>query len=195
MMKTLCATLFGASALFGLSACSYQQTLDNMVSPARQGEIIQTAQNLCGNLDALQSQFDPTIWTQVNPNFRAQVQARCPTEPNVTWQVTNYEFSTSASVGAATDRTEAAAVVAGDADGPWTQVDLNFQQSGNAPAMIMNMNIERFETRPESLTGVEAWDSVRYYVLAGVLLVVLLPILLIVWIIRRRRRRRQGLNG
>jgi hypothetical protein len=172
-----------------LSGCTFQGALDAMVEPDRQAEIIRIAQTLCRTPHALQSQFAPELWTQSQPLF-AQVPGQCPTEANTIWQLTTYNFNTSAATGAATDRRETALVVAGDADGPWTEVQLNFQQLGNAPQQIIGWNAVRISTRPASLTFIDSYDQIRWWAMGGVALALTALVAVLLWF--RRRRRVQG---
>lgn len=176
-----------------LSGCSFQQTLDQMVSTARQAEIVRTAQALCADPAALQTQMEQSLWAQSQPLF-PQLPTQCPETANVAWRLTDYRFNTSVSTGTATDRRETAIVIAGNDAGPWSQVQLNFAQAGTAPAQIIGWNVTRTATRPPSLTFIDNWDNVRAYVAIGILLVSALIIGLIVWFVRRRRRKGRGLT-
>lgn len=180
-------TLLVATAT--LTGCTFQGALDTLVEPARQAELIRTAQMLCRTPQTLQAQFAPELWTQSQPLF-AQLPGQCPVEANTVWQLTTYNFNTSAATGTPTDRREFALIVAGDADGPWSEIQLNFQQLGDAQQQIVGWNAARVTTRPASLEFIENYDQIRWWALGGIALALTALIAALLWF--RRRRRAQG---
>jgi hypothetical protein len=180
-------------ALTTLSGCTFQGALDAMVEPDRQAELIRTAQTLCRTPQALQPQFAPDLWAQSQPMF-AGLPGQCPTDANVIWQLTTYNFNTSANVGAPTDRREYALVVAGDADGPWSEIQLNFQQTGDGPQQIIGWNAARITTRPASLAFIDSYDQIRWWGLGGVALALAALVTALLWFRRRRKAQGKGWN-
>jgi hypothetical protein len=185
-LRGMIGTLAGATFLSG---CTFQGALDAMVDPDRQADIIQTAQTLCREPQSLQPQFAPDFWAQ-SPPMIAQVRLQCPTEPGAAWQLTNYNFNTSADRGAPTDRREFVRVVAGDADGPWSEIQLNFQQLGDSPRQIIGWNVARTTTRPASLAFIDSYDQIRWWASGGAALFLIALLATLSWF--RRRRRTQG---
>lgn len=152
-----------------LAGCSFQGALDAMVEPERQAEIIRTAQAQCRA-----------------PRYRPA----CPTDANVVWQLANYHFNSSAMNGGPTERRESALVVAGDDDGPWTEVQLNFEQIGDVPPRLLNATVTRAATRPASLAFIDSYDSISWWGLGGTGVALTLLIAALLWV--RKRRKAQG---
>ncbi len=188
-IRTISLAVAGAVTLHG---CTFQGALDAMVDPGRQAEFIRTAQILCRTPDALRSQFAPDLWVQSQPLF-AQLPQQCPAESaesGVNWQLTTYNFNTSANAGAPTDRREYALVVAGDADGPWSEIQLNFQQIGDAAPQIIGWNAARIATRPVSLGYIDSYDQIRWWGMGAAALALTALVAALAWL--RRRRRTKG---
>jgi hypothetical protein len=175
-------------AIMLLAGCSFQQTLNAMVDEERQAALIQTAQTLCSNPAALRDQFSSELWAQSEPLF-PQLPSQCPPHGGFAWRLTTFQFNSAADVGGDSSRREYAVIVAGGDSPPWTEVELNYESRNGGPLQIVGWNAQRLETRPPSLTFIDNWEKVRFWIAIGVVLVVLLISGLIFWLVRRRRQR------
>jgi hypothetical protein len=185
---TLRSILTALVAALLLGGCSFQATLDAMVDRERQQQIISTAQTLCGaNPGSLLPQMHPDLQQQ-SVALLPQIASQCPTT-QTQWQLTTFQFNAN-SDASGSSRTESAVVVAGGDAGPWTQVDLSYQQLNGGPAQIISWNVAAVQQKPESLAAIAIWDSVRIWIMAGALLFFGAIIALIIWLVRRSRRKR-----
>lgn len=174
-----------------LAGCTFQSSLDAMVAPERQAALIQTAQALCRNPQSLQHRFAPQVFAERQPDF-ARLQGQCPAEGEADWQLVTYSFNTSQTVGGHADRRESVAVVAGGAEGPWSEVRLNFQQLQGGAPLIIGWDVVRSTTRPASLAFIDSYDQLRWWGLGGVAGSFAALAAALLWFARRRRAQGKG---
>jgi LPXTG-motif cell wall-anchored protein len=175
------------------AACSFQQALDRLVSPERQAELVRIAQTLCRDPQSLQNRFAPGVFERSLPVF-ADRASLCPSETNVRWRVTNYNFNTASDINGRVDRRDSVLVVAGDQDGPWTEIQLNFQRLDDATPLIISWHIGRMTTRPPALAFIDGWEASRKWLIAALIAGLALLSGLVVWFIRRRKRQGKRLT-
>lgn len=176
----------GCAAAMLLSGCTFQGALDAMVAPAQQAEIIRTAQLLCRNPAALEPRFAPGTWAESAPQLPG-LASQCPQDSNVVWQLASYHFNSASATGAPTDRREFALVVAGDANGPWSEIQINSQQLGDGPQRIIGWNVARTVTRPASLAFIDSYDRIRWWGLGGTAFAVFALTAALLWVRKRRK--------
>jgi hypothetical protein len=171
-----------------LTACSFQQSLDAVVSHERQAALIATARAACADAASLQSQFAPERWADVEPTL-AELRGQCPRAGGTDWRLTTFQFNSATTAAGTPSRREYAVAIAGGGAGPWTEVELNYEQIGTGPMQIIGVNVRRLNERPQSLVFAERWEQVRLWGAVGLAVLALLLMGLVIWLVRRSRRR------
>lgn len=177
LIAALCAILAG---------CSYQATLDKLVSRERQAEIIAIGERFCTDPVSLQLKLHADLVKSV-ADALPLLPRECPGE-GATWQLASYQWNTSIDNGRKRQQEEA--VVVGTGKGKWTTVSLRFYAENDAPMTVVSWNVLGRTTKPDALTFIENFErGAKVMRIAGPL--VALAILgLILWLVRRRRAKR-----
>ncbi len=189
-MRTISAALAGL-LLFLLTGCSFQATLDKMVSPERQKEIIATAERFCTDPKSTASLLHPEI-AGTAAEAAPLLPRECPEGP-ATWQLASYNWKTNSTNGLSQQQEEV--VVVGEAKGKWTTVSLRFYAENGAPLQIVEWNVLGSATRPEALVFIDQYEAGAKVMRIAVPLILLAIGGLIFWLIRRNRAKKRNSAG
>jgi hypothetical protein len=184
-MRTIFTGILGLLALL-LAGCSFQATLDKLVSPERQKEIIGIAERFCTDPASTVSLLHPEI-ANTAVAAASQLPRECP-EGKPTWQLASYEWKTNAEPGIKQRQEEV--VVVGHSGAKWTTVSLRFFAENDAPLQITEWNVVGSATKPEALTFIESYEAGAKTMRIVVPLILLAIGGLIFWLVRRRRAKR-----
>ncbi|MGH6651262.1 MAG: hypothetical protein ACREB7_09045 [Sphingopyxis sp.] len=185
-MRAMAKALTGCLVIL-LAGCSFQATLDKLVSSERQKEIIAIAQRFCSDPASTVSLLHPEI---ANSAVEAAplLPRECPEGP-ATWQLASYNWKTNATNGLSQRQEEV--VVVGEAKGKWTTVSLRFYAENDAPLQIAEWNVLGSKTRPEALVFIDQYEA------GAKTMRIVLPLLLLAigglvfWLVRRHRAKKR----
>jgi hypothetical protein len=168
-----------------LSGCSFQSTLDNMVSRERQAELVALGRGFCTDPSGLEKALHPGVRQSVKA-AEAALPGECPSK-DAKWELASYRWDTNV-----TDvkRQQEDAVIVGTSKGKWTSVSLRLYGENDAPKLIVRWHVVAGTKPPEALQFIEQYDAtvrVLRFVAGGI---VLAAAGLIYWFIRRRRAQR-----
>ena len=184
-MRTISTGFLGLLALL-LAGCSFQATLDKLVAPERQKEIIGIAERFCIDPASTVSLLHPEI-ASTAVEAAPPLPRECP-EGKATWQLASYEWKTNAEPGIKQRQEEV--VVVGHAGAKWTTVSLRFFAENDAPLQITEWNVLGSSTKPEALAFIESYEAGVKTLRIVVPLVLLAIGGLIFWLVRRSRAKR-----
>lgn len=181
-MRAMAKALAGFLVIL-LAGCSFQATLDKLVSSERQKEIIAIAQRFCSDPASTLSLLHPEI---ANSAVEAAplLPRECPEGP-ATWQLASYNWKANATNGLSQRQEEV--VVVGETKGKWTTVSLRFYAENDAPMQIAEWNVLGSKTRPEALVFIDQYEA------GAKTMRIVLPLLLLAigglvfWLVRRHR--------
>lgn len=182
---------WGAALTLLLAACSYQATLDKLVSRERQAELIAMAQRMCSDPESLSPRLHPEIATTLT-QAAPLLPGECPGD-GATWQLASYQWRTNVT-DELTQRQEEFTVVATDpaaTDGSkWTTLSFRLYAENGAPMQISKWTVESSEIKPEALVFIENFEAgAKTMAIVGIV-VLLLVGGLIFWLVVRHRRKR-----
>lgn len=189
-MRTISTTLAGL-LLVVLAGCSFQATLDKMVSPERQKEIIGIAERFCTDPKGMASLLHPEI-AATAAEAAPLLPRECPEGP-ATWQLASYNWKTNSTNGLSQEQEEV--VVVGEAKGKWTTVTLRFYAENDAPLKIVEWNVLGSTTRPEALVFIDQYEAGAKVMRIAVPLILLVIGGLIYWLVRRNRAKKRNPAG
>lgn len=179
--------LLGLGGALLLSGCTFEQALDRMADAERQAAVIADARTLCTNPQSLLPRIDARIRDQSAGLF-AQLPGRCP-QAGMPYRITGFTFETGTGPDA---HQESATIVAGEGD-HWTEFTLRYAGANDNALRIVEWNVEGMRTVPESLAGIEAWNSIGWWVqLVGLSALALLGLILLLVGLSKRRRAQAG---
>jgi len=174
-----------------LIGCSAQSTLDTLVSPERQREIVDIGQRFCVSPVGNTNLLHPEIKTSA-ADAASLLPRECPSG-EATWQLVDYSWKTNIENGLKQRQEEA--VVVGAGAGKWTTVTLRFYAENDAPFQIVEWNVVGSGTKPEIVSLREAYDA---GLKAGSLVIPIALLLLgglIFWLVRRHRAKKRAAAG
>ncbi|HMO75931.1 MAG TPA: hypothetical protein PKD99_05170 [Sphingopyxis sp.] len=187
-MRAFIRTLAAAAGAAALAGCSFQGTLDKMVSPDRQKEIIDVGQRFCTDPVSNSRLLHPEIATSAQ-DMAPLLPNECP-EGQATWQLASYQWNTNINNGLKQRQEDA--VVVGTGNAKWTTVSLRFYAENDAPLQIVQWNVLGSTTKPEALTFIEQYEKgMKTAGIAGAILLLLVGGL-VVWLVRRSRAKKAG---
>lgn len=189
-MRAISTTLAGL-LLVVLAGCSFQATLDKMVSPERQKEIIGIAERFCTDPKSTASLLHPEI-AGTAAEAAPLLPRECPEGP-ATWQLASYNWKTNSTNGLSQEQEEV--VVVGEAKGKWTTVTLRFYAENDAPLKIVEWNVLGSATRPEALVFIDQYEAGAKVMRIAVPLILLAIGGLIFWLVRRNRAKKRNPAG
>lgn len=174
-----------------LAGCSFQATLDKMVSPERQKEIVAIAERFCTDPASTVSLLHPEI-ANTAAEAAPLLPRECP-EGRATWQLASYNWKTNVANGLSQRQEEV--VVVGEAKGKWTTVSLRFYAENDAPLQIAEWNVLASKTRPEALVFIDQYEAGAKTMRIVLPLVLLAIGGLIFWLVRRHRAKKRAAAG
>lgn len=174
-----------------LSGCSFQSTLNALVSNERQEELVSIARTLCANPQTVLTQMEPTL-ARDSRAVIGRVGSEC-LDGAPPYRLTTYRFNTNNNFNGQSSRQEYAVVVAGGDAGPWTEFELSFASRNSDPMQIVGWHIAKTTTQPESLTFIENWERSIVWIRIVAILAPLLLGGLIFILVRRSRRKREAM--
>ena len=185
------STVLTALLIALLAGCSFQATLDKMVSPERQKEIIGIAERFCTDPAGTVSLLHPEI-ANTAVEAAPMLPRECPEGP-ATWQLASYNWKTSATNGLSQRQEEV--VVVGEAKGKWSTVSLRFYAENDAPMRIVEWNILGSNERPEALVFIDQYEQGAKVMRIALPLLLLAIGGLVFWLVRRHRAKKRAASG
>lgn len=169
-----------------LGGCSFQATLDKMVSPERQKELVAIGERFCADPASMTSQLHPEIAASV-ADAAPMLPRECP-DGKATWQLASYNWKTNVTPELKERQEEA--VVVGTSKGRWTTVSLRFYAQNEAPLQITEWNVVGSAVKPPALKFIEQYEAGAKALRIGGPIALLAIGGLIFWLVRRHRAKR-----
>lgn len=167
-----------------LQGCSFQTTLDKLISPERQDHFAMIAKRICKDPQSVRLIFAPEVRATFDKAV-PELPNHCP-EGVSTWQVTSYAWRTNIMNGAA-QRIERVVIV-GRSKSRWTTVDLRMHQRGSNSRLIEAYHIVASVDRPPTLVYIDQYDAEARFLRLAVPFGLIILMIIIAGLIWRQRR-------
>lgn len=180
-------TMAAALLLGGLSACSFQATLDKMVSRERQEVLVSIAKRFCTDPASITGELHAEIAASVS-DAAPQLPHEC-VGADATWQLASYQWNTNVANGLRQRQEEV--VVVGIGKGKWSTISLRLYAENDAPMKIILWNVLGSTTKPPALHFVENFDKTAGIMRMALPILLLLVAALAIGLVWHRRRRKR----
>lgn len=184
-MVRLSTTYAALMSVLLLTGCSFQSTLDKMVSRERQAEIVSLGERFC--VDSVSLSKADVLHPEVVASVRDAAEllpGECPAD-KASWQLASYQWTTNITDG--TKQRQEEAVVVGEGRDKWTTISLRFYAEGDAPMQIVTWNVLGSREKPAALLFVEQYDTTANALRYALPITFALIVALIFWMVRRHR--------
>lgn len=185
-MRQFYAGLLAVLCFSSLPACSFQSTLDKMVKPERQREIIDIAQRFCTDPTSVKREMHREITATLDAAIPA-LPRECP-PAGARWELASYKWNSNVTAGLSERQEEV--VVVGSAPGKWSTVEVRFYARNDEPARIVYWRVIASKTRPPALEFIEGYNRTVEIARIAVPVALLAIAALVVWLVRRQRAKR-----